>query len=142
MDSRITFKEMITICLVIVSFAVTGIMIKNENYEYALIALCVTAFCVLLAFVAVIVSDGDKILDLSNPSLRNPRKSKSPKKVTYVDRLTADLARSGSGRTRKKGKSSVSSYQGGADDFYEGVGNMRVYKRGEEIEYNNDEDDF
>ena len=142
MDSRITFKEMLTLFLVIISFTVTGILIKNENYEKALIALCVTAFCVLLAFIAVIISDGDKILDLSNPSLRNPRKSKSAKKVTYVDRLTADLARSGSRRGKRKGNSGAGFYQGGMDDFYEGVGNMRVYKRGEEIEYNNDDDEF
>lgn len=58
MDSRITFKEMFTICMVIISFTVTGIMIKNENYENALIALCVTAFCVLLAFIAVIAGEG------------------------------------------------------------------------------------
>lgn len=133
---------MFAICLVIASFAVTGIMIKNENYEYALIALCVTAFCVLLAFIAVIAGDSDKILDLSNPNLRNPRKSKSPKKVTYINRLTDDLARTGSGRNKKRSKTSGNTYQSTGDDFYEGVGNMRVYKRGEEIEYNNDEDDF
>jgi hypothetical protein len=116
--------------------------VKNENYEHALIALCVTAFCVLLAFIAVIVSDGDKILDLSNPNLRNPRKSKPSGKVTYVDRLTADLARSGTRKGKKRGKSGSRSYQGGMDDFVEGVGNLRVYKRGEEIEYNNDDDEF
>ena len=142
MDSRITFKEMLTMCLVIVSFAITGIMIMNENYKYALIALCASAFCVLLAFIAIIAGDADKILDLSNPNLRNPRKSNSGKRVTYINRITPDLGGTGNSKSKKKRNSQNNSYQNVSEDFYEGIGNMRVYRRGEEIEYNSDEDDY
>lgn len=141
MDSRVTFKEIIAMCLVIVSFAITGIMIMNEDYKYALIALCGAAFCVLLAFIAVIIGDSDKILDLSNPNLRNPRKSNNGKKVTYISRLTPDIS-SGKGLKKKRRELDESnSYSEVGGDFYESVGNMRVYQRGEEIEYNNEEDD-
>lgn len=144
MNSRITFKEILSMSLVILSFAVTGIMIMNENYKYALVSLCAAAFCVLLAFVAVIAGDEDKILDLSNPSLRNPRKSSSGKKVRYISRLTPDMAggrnKSNSGRDNHDDFYRTNSEE--PDDFYESVGNMRVYKRGEEIvRYTDDEEE-
>ena len=132
--------------LVILSFTVTGIMIMNENYEYAIVSLCVAAFCVLAAFVAVIAGDEDKILDLSNPSLRNPRKSGSGKKVRYINRLTPDMA-GGRGKL-KSGQSSSDNddlYHMNTEedvDFYESVGNMRVYKRGEEIERFTEDDEY
>lgn len=145
MDSRVTIKEIISICLVIVSFTATGIMIMNEDYKSALIALCVSAFCVLLAFVSVILGDSDKILDLSNPSLRNPGKvSKKSKRVTYVDRVTKDIALTNGPRKGRRGSGSSrssSDYTAVGGDFYESVGNMRVYQRGEEIEFNNDDDE-
>lgn len=140
MNSRVTFKEIIAMCLVITSFTVTGIMIMNENYKYALISLCVVALCVLLAFLAIVIGEDNNILDLSNPSLRNPRKSNSGKRVTYISRLTPDMA-SGNRKSRKNGAGNM--YQDTlADDgdFYESVGNMRVYQRGEEIEFHDDED--
>lgn len=143
MDSRITFKEIVAMCLVIVSFAVTGIMIKNEDYRYALVALCMAAFCVLLLFVFIVMGDSDKILDLSNPSLRNPRKSNNAKKVTYVNRLTPDMAKGRKTGKNKKSDVDDTDYSSVGGDFYESVGNMRVYQRGEQIEYSNeDEDDY
>lgn len=152
MDSRVTFKEMLAACLVITAFTVTGIMIMNENYQCALVALCAAAFFVLLLFLALVAGDADKILDMSNPSLRNPRKSgTSKRKVTYVDRLTPDMSFGGSmtkvskknfpkpGRKAEDSDNFRTEDMGG--DFYESVGNMRVYKRGEEIEMNNEDDD-
>lgn len=136
MNSRVTFKEILSMVLVILSFMVTGIMIMNENYRYALIALCAAAFCVLIAFIAVIASDEDKILDLSNPSLRNPRRSSSGKKVRYIDRLTPDMAKEKE-KSKRNDKIDDNRYSTNTQvngDFYESVGNMRVYKRGEKIE--------
>ncbi|MBQ3584211.1 MAG: hypothetical protein IJA27_05820 [Lachnospiraceae bacterium] len=146
MNARITWKEIFTIFLVIISFTVTGILIKNENYDYALISLCVVAFCVLIAFMAVLAGEDDKILDLNNPSLRNPRKSNSNRNVRYISRLTPDMA---GGKKKKAGKDSQgSAYDdipsmdfGSGGDFYESVGNMRVYRRDEEIEMAQDEDE-
>lgn len=138
MNSRVQFKEILAMFLVILSFTVTGIMIMNENYKYALVSLCAAAFCVLIAFMAVIAGDEDKILDLSNPSLRNPRKSGSSKKVRYINRLTPDMAGgSDKSKSRKNRMDNDDLYLMNTeenDGFYESVGNMRVYKRGEEIE--------
>lgn len=143
MNTRVTIKEIVSMFLIIISFAATGIMIMNENYRYALAALTFSAFFVLIGFVVLIIEDGDKILDLSNPNLRNPRRSGSDRRVTYISRLTPDMM----GR-KKKSKSAQKSSQedfyleeNGDDDFYESVGNMRVYQRGEEIDYHNSEED-
>ncbi len=139
MNSRVTFKEMISMCLVITSFTITGIMIMNENYEYALVSLSAAAFFVLIAFVAIVAGEDNKILDMSNPSLRNPRKSNSGKKVRYINRLTQDMME---GRKSSNKNSDRNLYSGNTDsgeDFYESVGNMRVYQRGEEIDYHDDE---
>lgn len=145
MNSRVTFKEILSMFLVILSFLSTGILIMNENYKYALIALCAAAFCVLLAFAAVIAGDEDKILDLSNPNLRNPRRSSSSKKVRYIDRLTPDMAGGrGKSKSKKKDSDSAGTYPVNmqeTEDFQESVGNMRVYKRGEEIERYTDKED-
>lgn len=144
MNSRITFKEILSVSLVILSFAVTGIMIMNENYKYAIVSLCAAAFCVLLAFMAVLAGDEDKILDLSNPSLRNPRKSGSGKKVRYISRLTPDMAGGRNKSNSGKDNSNDDFYRMNSqepDDFYESVGNMRVYKRGEEIVRYTDDDE-
>lgn len=136
MNSRVTIKEIVSMLLIIVAFTATGIMIMNQDYKYALLALAFTAFCVLIGFAVIIVDDLDRILDMSNPSLRNPRKSGSNKRVKYISRLTPDMAAGG----RRKSKSSkddlyVTDVDDKVDDFYESVGNMRVYKRGEEIEF-------
>lgn len=141
MNSRVTIKEIVSMLLIIVSFAATGIMIRNEDYKYALIALTFAAFCVFIGFTVLIIEDSDKILDLSNPSLRNPRKSASNKKVKYISRLTPDMA---SGK-KKSGKSEDDLYlvedDSSSGDYYESVGNMRVYKRGEKIEYHDSDEE-
>lgn len=145
MNSRVTFKEILSMFLVIVSFLTTGILIMNENYRYALIALCAAAFCVLLAFAAVIAGDEDKILDLSNPNLRNPRRGSSSKKVRYIDRLTPDMSgRKDKPKSKKNDSGSADTYPiniQDTEDFHESVGNMRVYKRGEKIERYTDKDE-
>lgn len=143
MNSRVTIKEIVSMLLIIISFAATGIMIMNEDYKYALVALTFSAFCVLMGFVVLIIEDGDKILDLSNPSLRNPRKSNSSRRVQYISRLTPDMMGRKS-KSKSKGKSSDDDLyleEISDDDFYESVGNMRVYQRGEEIDYHNSEED-
>ena len=142
MNSRITVKDVVSMLLIIISFTATGIMIKNEDYKYAMLSLTFAALCVLIGFGVMILEDADRILDLSNPSLRNPRKSGSNKRVKYISRLTPDMA---AGRNNPKAKDDVYNddlYLEEADtsDFHESVGNMRVYKRGEEIEYHDDED--
>lgn len=142
MSSKVTIKDVIAMILVIVSFTTTGIMIKNEDYKSALLALSVSAFFVLIAFVIIIIEDGDKILDLSNPNLRNPRKSSnSAGKVTYVNRLTPGMAGGKSKSGKKNRDSSDDLYMmNGGDDFYESVGNMRVYQRGDDIEIHDDDE--
>ena len=141
MNSRVTVKDVVAMLLIIVSFAATGIMIKNEEYKYALVALSFAALCVLFAFVIIIIEDSDKILDLNNPNLRNPRKSSnSGGRVKYIDRLTPDML-AGKGKTGKRNSKNEDLYLvEDNDDFYESVGNMRVYQRGEDIElYDEDE---
>lgn len=179
MRSRVSFKEIIAMFFVIISFAATGIFIINENYRYALGGLTCVACFVLIAFLVVMADDSDSILDLTNPSLRNPRKAGSGK-VQYISRITPDMKfgksdGKDSGRFSDKssdkssakfgGKSSAKSsgksntkftgkftekpmdsnyesnleddFEGSFDEdgFYESVGNMKVYKRGEKIEY-------
>ena len=142
MNSRVTIKEIVSMLLIIVAFTATGIMIMNEDYKYALLALAFAAFCVLLGFAVIIADDSNKILDLSNPSLRNPRKSGNNKRVKYIRRLTPDMA---AGKNKKSKSSDDSAYpmdeQENIDDFYESVGNMRVYKRGEKIEFHDKDED-
>lgn len=192
MDSRVTIKEMLAFGLVILSFTVTGIMIMNEDYKKALVSLAIAAFWVLVSFVAVIVGDDNKILDLSNPSLRNPRRSKNssvkdftgimsgsvnnlseagvnPKKsrnntskkrkksgrVTYVTSLVPkedDYEEIGFDnskailqteiKTRKRGQTNIDFNLSESQEFTgygESVGNMRVYKRGEKIDFKEEE---
>lgn len=143
MNSRVTIKEIVSMCLIIISFAATGIMIMNEDYKYALIALTFSAFCVLMGFVAFIIADDNKILDLSNPSLRNPRKSGSDKRVKYISGLTPDImgGKSKSGKKNKSSKKDLHMQEANDSDFYESVGNMRVYKRGEKIDYHDSDDE-
>ena len=98
-----------------------------------------SAFCVLVGFAVLIIEDSDRILDLSNPSLRNPRRSNSGKRVKYITRLTPEMT---SEKTSKKYKDDL--YLVDDDDegeLYESVGNMRVYKRGEKIEYHDTDED-
>ena len=155
MDSRVTFKEIIVMCLVITSFTVTGIMIINENYKIALISLCITSLCVLIMFLMIASAEEDRILDMTNPNLKNParKRSNSKKKVSgsidfSVNKKQKTAGASGNGKRRKNGaqinkNSYENSYkmQDMDGDFYESVGNMRVYKRGEKIELHNDEED-
>ena len=143
MNSRVTLKDAVSMILIVVSFVATAVMIKNEDYEYALIALTFAAFCVMIGFIVLIVEDGDKILDLSNPNLRNPGKSNSGKRVQYISRLTPDMMgkkKTKTSKTKSKYGNSDFYMEGLENDFYESVGNMKVYKRGEKIEYHNDED--
>lgn len=158
MDSRVTFKEIIVMCLVITSFTVTGIMIINENYKIALISLCINSLCVLIMFLMIASAEEDRILDMTNPNLKNParKRSNSKKKVSGSidfsvnknEKTAGALGKSGNGKRRKNGaqinkNSYENSYkmQDMDGDFYESVGNMRVYKRGEKIELHNDEED-
>ena len=139
MNSRVTIGEIVSMLLIIISFAATGITIINGDYKYALIALTFAAFCVLVGFAVLIIEDSDRILDLSNPSLRNPRRSNSGKRVKYITRLTPEMT---SEKTSKKYKDDL--YLVDDDDegeLYESVGNMRVYKRGEKIEYHDTDED-
>lgn len=142
MNSRITVKDVVVMILIIVSFTSTGIMIKNEDYRYAILSLTFTAFCVLLGFGVLIAEDADKILDLSNPNLRNPRKSGSNKRVKYISGIRPDMAGSKKDLKMKKDLYNEDMYSDEAynSDCFESVGNMRVYKRGEEIEYHDSED--
>ena len=143
MNSRVTIKEIVSMLLIIISFATTGIMITNEDYKYALIALAFSAFCVLIGFVVLIISEEDKILDLSNPSLRNPRKSGSDKRVKYISGLTPDIMNGKNKSVSKKKSSKKNLYTENTNDndFYESVGNMKVYKRGEKIDYRNSDEE-
>jgi hypothetical protein len=143
MNSRVTIKDIVSMLLIIISFGTTGIMIMNEDYRYAIIALSFAAVCVLIGFAVIIVEDGDKILDLSNPSLRNPRKSGSDRRVTYISGLTPRMMgeKSKSNSKNKSSRDDLYLGESNGDDFYESVGNMRVYKRGEEIDYHNSEED-
>lgn len=118
-------------------------MIMNEDYKYALVALTFSAFCVLMGFIALFIADDNKILDLSNPSLRNPRKSSSDKRVKYISGLTPDImgGKNKSGKKNKSSKKDLYMQEVNDNDFYESVGNMRVYKRGEKIDYHDSDDE-
>lgn len=141
MNSRVTVKDIAAMLLIIISFTATGVMIKNEDYKYALVSLSFAAVCVLIAFVIIIIEDNDKILDLSNPSLRNPRKSSnSAGKVKYIDRLTPDMIGGKVKSSKNKSKNEDLYLVDANDDFYESVGNMRVYQRGEDIELFEDDE--
>lgn len=211
MDSRVTFKEIIVMCLVITSFTVTGIMIMNENYKMALISLCITSLCVLVMFLTIVSAEDDRILDMTNPSLRNPGRAakknrrvisgssvmmRIPKEKTWNELLEENDSQlekkkesnknTGSNKNAGSNKNVGSSKNAGSNkntgnnknngnnknagnskntgnnkntrndrttraagymmqdmggDFYESVGNLRVYKRGEKIELHNDEED-
>src|SRR5574344_772700 len=91
MKSRVSFREIIAMFFVIISFATTGIFIINENYKCALGGLASVAFFVMIGFIVVMADDSDKILDLSNQSLRNPRKSGTGSKVQYISGITPDM---------------------------------------------------
>lgn len=142
MNSRITVKDVVVMILIIVSFTSTGIMIKNEDYKYAMLSLTFAALCVLLGFGVLILEDADKILDLSNPNLRNPRKSGSNKRVKYISGIRPDMTGSKRDLKSKKDMYNEDMYSDESynSDNFESVGNMRVYKRGEEIEYHDSED--
>ena len=131
MNSRVTIKEIVSMLLIIISFAATGIMIMNEDYKYALVSLAFSAFCVLIGFVVLIIAEEDKILDLSNPSLRNPRKSSSDRRVKYISGLTPDIMNRKSKSTSKDKslKKDLHMEDEVDNDFYESVGNMKVYRR-------------
>ena len=139
MDSKVTFKEIIVMCLVITSFTVTGVMIMNENYRIALISLCSTSLCVLIMFFTVMSAQEAEEDRLPDMSKRNEQHG-----------ITEYTVRKKSGRKKKLNNvTDYSHYNDDNDymfrdtsgDFYESVGNMRVYKRGEKIELHNDEED-
>ncbi len=128
MNSKIRFIEVFFMLLVIMSFAVTGIMILNGYYDYSIIALAITSFLVLIEFYLVLTGNAGRVLDLSRTGLRGKQGGKYPGNSYSEDIYGGDY-------DNLNGLGDMGGFSG------EGVGNMRVYQRGEKINYVNSEDE-
>ncbi len=120
MNSKIRFVEILFMILVIVSFAVTGIMIMMGYDDYSIVSLAVTAFFVLTEFYLVLAGSAGRVLDLSRTGMRGKQGG------TYAGNAYGEDAY---GYDDLDNLGEVGSFVG------EGVGNMRVYKRGEKINF-------
>ncbi|MCI8669452.1 MAG: hypothetical protein HFI34_08050 [Lachnospiraceae bacterium] len=121
MNSKIRFIEVFFMLLVILSFAATGIMILMGNQDYSIIALAVTSLLVLIEFYLVLTGSSGRVLDLSRTGLRGKQGGKYSGEAYGEDMFMGEY--------------------GDPDGFAgEGVGNMRVYQRGEQIDYADSEE--
>lgn len=120
MNSKVRFIEIFFMLLVIVSFAVTGIMIMMGYNDYSIVSLAVTAFFVLTEFYLVLAGSAGRVLDLSRTGMRGKQGGTYAGNAYGEDTLGYDDL---------DDLGEVGSFVG------EGVGNMRVYKRGEKISY-------
>lgn len=132
MDSKVSFKEIFFIIGIILSFAITAIFISQENYQKSLITLTCAAAFVTLEFWAALSDNSSRVIDLRGAGPRTAKKNKG--KVTTYNSLTKEGA-SNSFLGYDGDLEDVYTENGKAgDEFYESVGNLRVYKRGEKID--------
>lgn len=118
-DSNIKISEAIAIVLTLILFTITGLSILKESYDRAMIAWVGTSIMVFVDFCMVLGKNRGKVLDLRRSAQKGPKASyQNP----YGQEGTAGYDDYGD----------MDSYAGFSG---EGVGNMRVYQRGEQIDY-------
>ena len=128
MNSKIRFIEVFFMLLVILSFAATVMMILMGNQDYSIIALAVTSLLVLIEFYLVLTGSAGRVLDLSRTGLRGKQGGRYSGDAYGEDMLTGEYG-------DPDGLGDMGGFAG------EGVGNMRVYQRGEQIDYADSEED-
>ncbi len=128
MNSKIRFIEVFFMLLVILSFAATGIMILIGNHDYSIIALAVTSLLVLIEFYLVLTGSAGRVLDLSRTGLRGKQGGRYSGEAYSEDVFSGEYG-------DMDGLEDMGGFTG------EGVGNMRVYQRGEQIDYADSEED-
>lgn len=118
MNLKVRTIEVFFMFLVILSFASTGILIMMGQYDYSMILLVVTSILVLTEFYLVLSGSVGRVVDLSRRGRQEGKYGAQSVGNLYgvqyndLDEL-GDLGEIGG----------------------ETVGNMRVYKRGEKIDY-------
>lgn len=127
MNSKIRFIEVFFMLLVILSFAATGTMILMGHPDYSIIALAVTSLLVLIEFYLVLTGSAGRVLDLSRTGLRGKQGGRYPGETYGEDIFGGEYE-------DPDGLGDMGGFSG------EGVGNMRVYQRGEQIDYADSED--
>lgn len=128
MNSKIRFIEVFFMLLVILSFAATGIMILIGNHDYSIIALAVTSLLALIEFYLVLTGSAGRVLDLSRTGLRGKQGGRYSGEAYGKDVFSGEYG-------DMDGLEDMGGFTG------EGVGNMRVYQRGEQIDYADSEED-
>lgn len=127
MNSKIRFIEVFFMLLVILSFAATGTMILMGHPDYSIIALAVTSLLVLIEFYLVLTGSAGRVLDLSRTGLRGKQGGRYAGETYGEDIFGGEYG-------DLEGLGDMGGFSG------EGVGNMRVYQRGEQIDYADSED--
>lgn len=153
MNNKLRFIEILFMVILILAFAMTGIFIMQGKNDYAIISLSATSGIVLIEFYFVMTGQTGRVIDLRGATNRNPKgkygtgdysdplfeedydySSKS------VHSLSEVKSRSGRSGNNSAFTGALSNRTGEMTFSSEGVGNMRVYQRGEKIDYANSED--
>lgn len=158
MNSKLRVIEVLFMIALILAFATTGIFIIQEKNDYAMLSLTSTSLIALIEFYLVLTGRTGKVIDLRGATNRNPKGSYANN--DYSDPFleedfenvgksvhSLEAAKSFAGKNKKRTGKTIStmrntgSFSGDSGRFSsEGVGNMRVYQRGEKIDYAHSDD--